>query len=124
MRIPKRELKEDLSHARESLEWTLRMGMLRRHRAAEKAVKTLYQALGIEVWGYSISRTLDQLPKHYRPPPDLIVKVKGLDRHYLPTRYPNFHPEGAPLDYCTEEDASRTVGHAEEVIEFCERKVL
>ena len=44
--------------------------------------------------------------------------------HYIPTRYPNFHPEGAPLDYYTKEDAERAVRCAEEIVEYCRRKIL
>ncbi len=33
-------------------------------QAAEKAVKALYQELGIDVWGHSIWRLLDRLPRN------------------------------------------------------------
>jgi len=84
----------------------------------------LYQKLGVEVWGHSISRMLEHLPNNYKPSRKLIDKAKELDRHYIPMRYPNFHPEGAPLDYYTEEDAKRAVRYAEEIIEFCRSKIL
>ena len=100
------------------------MGMLCSTTSAEKAVKAPYQKLGIEVWGHPISRTLDSLPSDLKPPQDLIDKAKELDRHYIPTRYPNFHPEGAPLDYYTKEDAERAVNYAEEIIKFCRDKIL
>ena len=114
----------DLDHARKSLslgdyEWAC----FAAQQAAEKAVKALYQALGIEVWGHSVSRMLEHLPPEHKPTAELIDKAKELDRHYIPTRYPNFHPEGAPMDYYTEEDARRAVKHAEEIIEYCRRKI-
>ncbi len=75
------------------------------------------------MWGHSISRMLQHLPENYRPPKELIDKAKELDRHYIPTRYPNFHPEGAPMDYYSEEDARRAIKYAEEIIRFCRDKI-
>jgi len=91
-------------------------------QAAEKAVKALYQLLGLEVWGHSVSRMLEELPKEFKPPRELIDRAKELDRHYGPTRYPNFHSEGAPMDYYTREDAERAVKYAKMVIEFVRNK--
>ena len=46
-------------------------------------------------------------------------KAKTLDRHYIPSRYPNFHEEGAPMDYYSELDSYRAVEIAREIISFC-----
>jgi HEPN domain-containing protein len=51
--------------------------------------------------------------------PDALTEAgRALDKHYIPTRYPNSHHEGAAGDLYTERearqaltDASRTVGH-------------
>ena len=67
---------------------------------------------------------LEHLPNNYKPPSDLIDKAKELNRHYIPTRYQNFHPEGAPLDYYTREDAKRAIRYAEEIIEYCRSNIL
>lgn len=73
---------------------------------------------------FNISHMLSSLPNEYKPSEELIDKAKELDRHYIPTRYPNFHPEGAPLDYYTKEDAKRAVKYAEEIMEYCRSKIL
>jgi len=120
-----RQATRDLEHARRSVELgDYEWACFAAQQAAEKAVKALYQKLGIEVWGHSISRMLEHLPDEHRPPKELVEKAKELDRHYIPTRYPNLHPEGAPMDYYTRADAERAVRYAGEILEFCRSKVL
>lgn len=113
----------DLSHAEHSLEiGDYEWACFAAQQAVVKAVKALYESRNMEVWGHSISRMLENLPENLKPENTLIYKAKELDRHYIPTRYPNFHSEGAPLDYYTREDAERAVKYAREIIEFCRSK--
>ena len=93
-------------------------------QAAEKAVKALFQKLGIEIWGHSVSHMLNMLPDDHKPVQELINKAKEIDKHYIPTRYPNFHPEGAPSDYYTKDEAERAVKYAEEIVKFCRSKII
>ena len=114
-----------LEHARRSAEsGDYEWACFAAQQAAEKAVKALYQRLGVEVWGHSVSRLLSALPGGHRPSGELIDKAKELDKHYVGARYPSLHPEGAPLDYYTGEEARRAIMYAEEIVEYCRRKVL
>jgi len=118
-----RQALKDLEHAKRSIEiGDYEWSCFAAHQSAEKAVKALYQALGKEVWGHSISRMLQSLSE-VRPPRELIERAKRLDRHYFPSRYPNSHPEGAPLDYYTKGDAERSIEDAEEILEFCSESI-
>ncbi len=42
-----------------------------------------------------------------------------MDRHYIPARYPNAHPQGAPYEFYARADAERAVCHAEQIIGRC-----
>ena len=119
-----RQAEKDLEHARKSeassdFEWAC----FAAQQAAEKAVNALYQSVHIDSVGHSVSRMMRNLPNDLRPPRDIIERAIDLDKHYIPSRYPNSHPEGAPLDYYTEQDARRAVEGAERIVEFCRSKI-
>lgn len=115
-----KQAKRDLQHARHALkdrdfEWAC----FASHQAAEKAVKALYQYLGAEARGHSVHAFLDQLPVAHHPGEKLKEAAKALDKHYIPSRYPNSYSEGAPFEYYTKEEAQRAIGDAEQIIQFC-----
>jgi HEPN domain-containing protein len=119
-----RQAEKDFAHAKRArgggdFEWAC----FAAQQAAEKAVKALYQSIHVDAIGHSVSRMLQDLPTSLKPPAELVLLAKELDKHYIPSRYPNFHPEGAPMDYYTEADASRAVEGAEKVIEYCRSKI-
>ncbi|RLG59727.1 hypothetical protein DRN86_03800 [Candidatus Geothermarchaeota archaeon] len=41
-----------------------------------------------------------------------------LDRHYVPTRYPNVWPHGAPFKHYERKDAEKALGIARRVIGY------
>ncbi|MBC7091208.1 MAG: HEPN domain-containing protein [Nitrososphaeria archaeon] len=120
-----RQALRDLEHAEKAFEdGHFEWACFSAQQAAEKAVKALFQHISIEIWGHSISRMLDSLPDNLKPDHVLVDKAKELDRHYIPTRYPNLHSEGAPMDYYTKDDARRAIMYAKEIIEFCRNKIV
>jgi len=111
------QAKRDLDHAFSSKaekrhEWAC----FAAQQAAEKAVKALHLALGQEAWGQVVARLLMELPS--APPPDLIEKAKVLDNFYVPTRYANAHPEGAPFEHYGPIQSGEAIKYAGEIIEF------
>jgi HEPN domain-containing protein len=87
-------------------------------------VKALFQALGGEARGHSISQLLAALPPAARPAEAAIEDAKELERHYIGPRYPNSYPEGAPGDFYTAAEAQRAITAAERVIEHCQRHLV
>lgn len=88
-------------------------------QAAEKAVKAVYQKLGGESWGHSVTDLLKGLQEKVTIPGELIDKAKHLDRFYIPARYPNGWASGIPGDYITQEDAQNGISDSQRIIQFC-----
>ncbi len=86
------------------------------HQAAEKAVKALHLAHKQEAWGHVVARLLADLPLNV--PSDLIDKGRVLDNFYIPTRYPNGHPAGAPYEHYGVLQSEQAIAYAREIIEF------
>jgi HEPN domain-containing protein len=87
-------------------------------QAAEKAVKALHLHLGQEAWGHVIARLLRELPGTVLVPEHLEEKGRVLDTCYIPSRYPNSHPEGAPFQHYGLLQSEEAVRYAGEIIEF------
>jgi HEPN domain-containing protein len=118
-----RQADADLRHARNAqedgdFEWSC----FAAHQAAEKAVKAVYQARHQDAWGHTVSILLGSLPATAADTA-LVEKAKVLDKHYVPTRYPNGFPSGAPTDFYTLTEAQEAIRIAEEIVEFCRRQI-
>ena len=87
-------------------------------QAAEKAVKALHLHLGQEAWGHVIAKLLRELPSTVPVPEELVEKGHVLDNFYIPTRYPNSHPEGAPFEHYGPLQSEEAIQYAREIIEF------
>jgi HEPN domain-containing protein len=92
-------------------------------QAAVKAIKALYQHLHKEASGHVLTALLQALPDEAKPTADLVDRAKGLDKHYIPTRYPNGFERGAPVDFYTRKEAAEAIENAEVVIAFCRNQI-
>lgn len=111
----------DLEHVRSSLDsahydWAC----FAAQQAAEKGLKALYQALGAEARGHSVLGLLQNLPQGLDPSPALVEAAKQLDKHYIPARYPNAYPQGAPYEYYTRAEAQHALDNAQLLLQFCQ----
>jgi len=87
-------------------------------QAAEKAVKALHLHAGQEHWGHVVAKALRELPATVSVPADLVEKARVLDNFYVPTRYPNAHPEGAPFEHYGPLQSGEAVKYAREILGF------
>ena len=92
-------------------------------QAAEKAVKALHLALGQEVRGHVVARLLRELPEGIAVGDDLVDKGRVLDGFYIPARYPNGFPEGAPFEHFGQLQSNEALRYAREIIDFVSHKM-
>ena len=85
-------------------------------QSAEKAVKALHLSLNQEAWGHVVARLLRELP--FNVSEEFIDKAKLLDNFYIPTRYANGHPEGAPFEHYGILQSNEAIKYAGEILEF------
>lgn len=90
------------------------------HQAAEKACKALLYHVHEAPWGHSVRELLLRYFKklEMNPPENLMVYARELDRHYIPSRYPNAHPSGTPHEAYDEETSRRALEASEKVVNF------
>lgn len=110
-----RQAELDLDTARDTrergrFEWTCFLSQ----QSAEKAVKALHESTGTEAWGHSVAGLLSGLED---VPEEVVEAARALDKHYIPARYPNAHPEGAPGDLYTAREADRALDDALTVLD-------
>ncbi len=93
------------------------------HQAAEKAVKALLYYVNEAPWGHSVRVLLERYFSKVSIEMDdkLLSYARELDRHYIPSRYPNAHPAGTPHEAYDEETSKRALEAAKKVIDFVRR---
>lgn len=115
------QAEHDLAHARHSLaaadfEWAC----FAAQQATEKAAKAAHQSHAADAWGHSVTDLLLALGED-APEEEILDLARELDKHYIPSRYPNAHPQGAPHAYYTRAEAARAIEYAETILRFCHR---
>ena len=118
------QAEHDLAHARNSrgngdYDWAC----FAAHQAAEKAVKAFFLSLGCEAWGHSVLKMFRDLEQRVELPPGLINAARRLDKHYIPTRYPNGFDSGAPHIYYTSGKAEEAIADAGRIYQFCSQSI-
>lgn len=98
------------------------MDIFAAQQSAEKAVKSLYNAINQEIWNLSISIMLSQLTE-FKVDDHIIEKSKELDGIYIGSMYPDYNTNDSPYKYYSIEDANRCINYAKEIFEFCSKNI-
>ena len=115
-----RDLEQARSSAREGRhEWAC----FAAQQSAEKAVKALHLSRGQEAWGHMVALLMRELPSPVEVDPLLIERAKVLDNAYVPARYPNGHPAGAPFEHYGPLQSSQAIEHADAILDFVRRQM-
>jgi HEPN domain-containing protein len=120
-----RQAEADLRHARNSLEdGDFEWSCFAAQQAVEKALKAVFQKLGMDAWGHTLTALIGNLPDDVAQPSETLVNyARMLDKHYIPARYPNGFASGAPTDFYTKEEARSAIRNAEAILEFCRDQI-
>ena len=118
------QAQRDLRHARnaaasEDYEWSC----FAAQQAAEKALKAVYLREGAEGWGHSVRKLLEGLGARVPAGAGLLEAGARLDRLYIPTRYPNGFPAGAPGEFFMESDAIQAMDDAQRILDFARERL-
>jgi HEPN domain-containing protein len=114
----------DLAHAQHAIEdndheWAA----FAAQQAAEKALKALIMAHAGEPWGHLLTSLAESLAAPLEASPDILDAARRLDKHYIPTRYPNGFASGFPGKLYTRGEAEGAIADATAIIDFCGRRL-
>ncbi len=113
----------DLDDAEYTLGERYHLACFLAQQAAEKALKAFLFHKGAEsVWGHSVAELAADAVDFDRSFEDL-KEAAGLDKYYIPTRYPNGLPGGIPAEAFFEQDAEQAISIARKVIEVVKSKL-
>jgi len=92
------------------------------HQAVEKALKALHLHHGQQAWGHGLGRSWRELPPVVGPAlaealSDLEDRLRILDALYIPTRYPDSLPDGAPSDHFGRLQSDDAQRHARSIVD-------
>jgi HEPN domain-containing protein len=86
-------------------------------QAAEKAAKALHYLRGARfVPGHSVFHLLEPLSADDESLRVVLDAARQLDQYYIPARYPNGLPDGAPCDVFTRHQAQTAVQDGEAIL--------
>ena len=71
-------------------------------------------------WGHSVRVLLERYfrRKGLRRKEGLLACARELDKHYIPSRYPNVHPAGTPHEAYDEETSKRALKASKKIIDY------
>jgi len=81
-------------------------------QAAEKALKAYLISIGEDPWGHSVAELAERAAASLPGVAEQRREIAGLDKHYIPTRYPNGLPGGIPSEVFSADDAQRALASA------------
>lgn len=90
------------------------------HQAAEKALKAALERHHDGRPGHNLNELRVAVQTHLAVPVAVEDACTRLNRLYIPTRYPDAYPSGAPVAQYVESDARQALADAEEVLRFVE----
>lgn len=92
-------------------------------QCAEKALKAVLEHFGDIQTGHNLNHLLESVSVYVPVPESVRNSCIRLNRLYIPTRYPDALPAGAPADQYFESDAQEAIADAEAVLEYARQAI-
>ncbi len=87
-------------------------------QSGEKAMKSVWFIHDLDPWGHSVARLIRDLPEALRPNwMPLLENALGLDKLYIPTRYPDALAELTPAEAYTKREAETAIALAQTILD-------
>lgn len=120
-----RQAENDLAFARRGLaEGFFAQACFLCQQAGEKAVKAVHYRTGERlVFGHSVFQLMKPLADRIPGAESLLDAAGLLDQYYIPTRYPNGLPDGAPFEVYTKAQAEEAVRIATALPDFATKRL-
>ncbi len=113
-----RQAGADLRHARRAREdGAHEWACFAAQQAAEKALKAVLLQRGAEAWGHTVTALLGAVAPEDVIGVELMDCARTLDKHYIPTRYPNGFDSGAPVDFYMRKDSDDAIACAGKILD-------
>lgn len=107
------------SAQRDTAEGDFDWACFKAQQAGEYALKALLRGLGKPAYGHSLTRLLTQLSETgLAPNAEITRSGQLLDRHYIPTRYPDAYAEGSPHEFYDHHTAKEAQGAAARIVSW------
>ncbi|MCS7312632.1 MAG: HEPN domain-containing protein [Acidobacteria bacterium] len=88
-------------------------------QAAQYALKAFLIGIGQAAHGHSLRRLIRQVKDlGLRVPSAVMDAAEGLERHYIPSRYPDAYPEGSPFEFYHDKQAREAIRWADRILDF------
>ena len=78
---------------------------------------------GSDAWGHTVTALLGLVTTAEDAGEELVEFAKSLDKHYLPSRYPNGFDTDAPTHFNTKKDSDDAIPCAEKLVSFARGQV-
>lgn len=115
-----RQAEHNLQSAeRDRCEGDYSWGAFKAQQAGELALKALLRGLGALALGHSVTALLREVgDTGVKVGPEEERCARQLERHYIPTRYPDAYPKGSPFEFYDEQETESALECARCLLDF------
>lgn len=93
------------------------------HQAAEKAFKGVLERHLQAAWGHDLDTLIEAMPQVVAVADEIREAASRLNKHYIPPRYVDVFPSGAPVEKYTAGEAAQAISDMEKILAFAQQHI-